>query len=570
LNVSEKISRASLILKIIFISVLFILIGTIIVVNIYSYDEFTLHVLWFLKSEDKLEQFRSTFLTPQKFTILRIALLILTLLYGLFIFLVRASKVVFFIGEIKKDIPVIFQNTIKEIGSLSFYEKIISICVFLFILGFHLYYFIRFPIFIDEAFTYVHFISKGFLTSAFYYPGPNNHIFYSELCVFTNLFFDDPIIVMRLPSFITGIALSFLFFMILKKYLGFQISLLSTIIFSLSEQTNFYSSQGRGYILLTFFVFLAVYSIGQFFFNHRKFYLLLFVISSVLGFYTLPVFLYPFSSMFLWSLFIIWKNRDPDLFFKIILLNSVIVALVLILYLPVLLLNPQEVIFGNTWVSSPTDFYNRFPQYLLHLDNFWWGERFDLFLSLAAFIGVVWLGAKLKSSIGIGIIFLFILPFLMIFIQKLLPFERVWLYYLLFLSVGLSYFIINLPDLLIKNPLTQKAIGIALIFVVLGFYTFINYKILSKKTFSYYNELELFLSRVDSLHVKNIQVTESDYNTFIRLHSIEKNNQIKVLSLADSIKFKGLIIIPANQQFLDSNYIFLFRNNYVKAYKPFY
>ncbi|HXA01905.1 MAG TPA: glycosyltransferase family 39 protein [Cytophagaceae bacterium] len=536
-------------------------------VYLYNYHDFTVLIVRFLNAEDKLEQFRASFLTPPKFIILRIALLIVTTLYGLLIFFARISKVNLFIGETRKDAILVFHNLVQEIKSLSFPEKTIAINIFIFIIGFHLFYFIRFPIFIDEAFSYVHFVSKGFLTSASYYPGPNNHVFYSELCVFINLFFDDPLLVMRLPAFLSGLALSFLFFLVLKKYLGFQISLLSTIIFSLSEQTNFYSSQGRGYILVTFFVFLAFYSLGQFLFNSRRFYLLLFVVSSVLGFYTLPVFLYPFASMFLWTLFIIWKKQDRYLFFKTIALYSVIVVLFLILYLPVLLLNPADVVFGNTWVSSPADFYNKFPEYILHLNSFWWGDGFSLLFSLAAIAGLAWLGAKQHVTTIAAIILLFFLPFFMIFIQKVLPFERVWLYYLLFLSAGLAYFIIKLIGLLAGNTLSQKVTGIACIIITLGFYTLLNYRILERKTFSYYTELDQFLARIDSLHVKNIQASDPEYNTFIRLHSMEKNTSLKIVSGQDAMTKPDLMVTPKDQPLQDSTYFFLFHNSYINAYK---
>jgi hypothetical protein len=545
------------------------LIGVVLMVFIYNYDDFTVFLVKFSGSEDKLQQFRASFLTPQKFIILRAILLIIAALYGLLFFFIRPSQLVVFINEIKKDAILVCRDVLEEIRSFSFSEKIIVSGILLFITGVHLFYFFRLPMFIDEAFSYVHFVSKGFLISASYYPGPNNHFFYSELCVLTDLFFDDPVLVMRLPAFVSGLILSTSLFLVLKKYLGFKVALLSIIIFSLSEQINFYSSQGRGYMLFSLFVFLSFYSLGQFLFNARKFYLLLFVVSSVLGFYTIPVFLYPFSSMFLWSLFVIWKKHDRPLFFKTFALYFSIVVLVLILYLPVFLVNPPEVIFGNPWVSSPADFYSRFPQYLLQLNNFWWSDNFSLLFSSAALAGLIWLGAKNNISIVVAIILLFFFPWLMIFIQKVLPFERVWLYYLLFLSVGLSYLIINLICIFTKDASWQKKIAIACTIVVLVFFTFFNYRILEQETFSYYKELDKFFAKIDSMHLKNknIQVTDADYNTFMRFHAIEKKNQLRVISSRDEITKPDLLIMPKDQPLQDSSYIFLFQNSYVKAYK---
>src|SRR5205823_540626 len=136
-------------------------------------------------------------------------------------------------------------SKIKElIRRLSLVQKISLSLVFIAIVALRIFYWYKFPLFTDEAFSYVYFVSRGFLVSATYYPGPNNHVFYSELCTFTDLFFNDPLWVMRLPSFLISMVLSFLLFVTVKKYYGFLTALFTLVVFSFSDNVNFYSIQG--------------------------------------------------------------------------------------------------------------------------------------------------------------------------------------------------------------------------------------------------------------------------------------------------------------------------------------
>jgi hypothetical protein len=535
----------------------------------YDYSEFTSLIIRFFNSEDKLAQFRSSFITPQKFNWLRIFLVILTALFAAWAFFVKKSSIDFLIDETKNDFKQVLQNVRCEIRKLSSAEKSIALLVLILIAGVRIYYFIRFPVFVDEAFSYVHFVSKGFLTSAFYYPGPNNHIFYSELCVVMDLIFNDPAWIMRMPSMLAGLTLTIFIFLILKKYMGFQIAMLSAIIFSLSEQTNFYSTQGRGYILFSLFVFLAAYSLTQVLFQQRKFYLFLFIVSSVLGFYTLSVFLYPFLCMFLWSLLVVWKSRDSVLLIKVVLIYSLISILVLILYLPVLLLNPSEVIFGNTWVASQDDFYTKFPDYFIRLNDFWWGGRLSLFLSFAAVTGLVWMSLKQNNRwVLSAIVLLLFVPLFMIIIQKVLPFERVWLYYLPVLSLGLSYLIIEIIRILVPHIKWQRFLGYSIIFSALVLCIYFNYSRVEAKTFAYYRDWDDFIAKVDSMDIKTIEVHEPEYNTLIRLHALEKKNQLNVISGKEEAIHSDLLVISKDQEVPDSAYVLFFQNSAVKAYMP--
>ncbi|MFL5731174.1 MAG: hypothetical protein ACJ75J_16925, partial [Cytophagaceae bacterium] len=506
---------------ILFISVLCMLAAVTVFLWMYSYDDFTVLLANSAGVPERVAQFRNSLLTPEKFQILRISFSIITFIYAVLIIFVRLSSISLFLEEAAKDGRLVFQNIGKEILSLSLYERMIAGVIFFAVIIFHLLYFFNFPIFVDEAFTYVYFVSKGFLTSASYYPGPNNHVFYSELCVLTDLFTDNSFLILRLPSFLFSVILMVLFFFVVRKYTEFYTAGLSTVLFSLSEQVNFYSGQGRGYVLLLLLVLISMYSLGQVLFHDRKFYFLLFIKAAFLGFYTMPIFLYPFSSMVVWSLLVVLKKQNPELFFKLVIAGVSIGTMVFILYLPVLILNPWNVIFHNGWVSAKSDFADQIFLYLYRLNEFWWGNRYGFCFSIASLVGLFLLVYHKKTFLFSGLLCFLLVPCLLVAVQRVLPFERVWLYFLPLLCIGFSYLLLFIFRYLMPKPSGQPMLGAALIFSGLIFFSFLNIDILTKKTFSYYREAAQLFSMCDSMNARNILVSEPDYNTLLRFYALK-------------------------------------------------
>jgi hypothetical protein len=248
---------------------------------------------------------------------------------------------------------------------------------------------------------------------------------------------------------------------------------------------------------------------------------------------------------------------------------SLISVLVLILYLPILLLNPLHAIFSNAWVSSPADFYDKFLTYLISLNDFWWGNRLGILLSLLCLAGLIWMSLKQNFRLLFPFIISFLfLPFLMIFLQKVLPFQRVWLYYFPILSLGLSYMTIMLIHIFFVSDFLKRTVGYGSVFCALVLCIWFNYDLLETKTFAYYKEKDVFLARIDSLHIRNIEVRDPEYNTLIRLYSLEKKNQLNVISGQEKIIHPDLLVTSKDQEIPDSAYTLLFGNSYVKAYKP--
>jgi hypothetical protein len=531
------------------------------------YKDFTAQLADSAGVHQKLAQLRSSLLTPAKFHVLRISFCVITLLYGILIIFVRPSSIAFFLEKAAKDGKLVFQNIRKEVLSLSFYERIMAGIIFLAVIIFHLLYFFNFPIFVDEAFTYVYFVSKGFLTSASYYPGPNNHVFYSELCILTDVFTDNSLLILRLPSFLFSLLLMTLFFLVVRKYTDFHTAGLSAVLFFLSEQVNFYSAQGRGYILLLLLILISVYSLRQVLFHERPFYFLLFIKAAVFGFYTMPIFLYPFSSMMVWALIVVFKKRNPELFFKIFIAGILICVIVLILYLPVLILNPWNIVFHNGWVSAQSDFTNKIPLYLYTLNEFWWGSPYGFYVSLASLSGLFLLGYSKKPFFFLGLFCLFSVPCLLLAVQRVLPFERVWLYFFPVLCIGFSYLLLFVLRNLMSKHSDKAILGAVPIFLGLIFFSFLNSDILRKKTFSYYNEAAQLFFMIDSAKARNILVSESDYNTLLRFYALDLKSAIRIQSVWSPEESYDLLVLPAGEKPVFTGSLVM-ENSTVKVYKP--
>src|SRR5690606_5717913 len=152
-----------------------------------------------------------------------------------------------------------------------------------------------------------------------------------------------------------GVFLTVLFFLLVKRKFNFETAIISSFVLSFSYNHFFYSIHGRGYIvfallfLLIFFTTLKITEPGA-----KRIYRLLYIFCSALGFYTIPVFLYPFAALFIFSIAsFLGEGRFRELW-HFIVLNMITTALVLALYFPVFVLNGVGAVTGNKWVEPLT------------------------------------------------------------------------------------------------------------------------------------------------------------------------------------------------------------------------
>ena len=112
----------------------------------------------------------------------------------------------------------------------------------------------------DELYTYYYFISRGPVYAAIHWPLPNNHVGYSVLSGFLNLF-GNSAISLRGISWISSLVSISILFAIGKKFFPKGFAMIPVFLFSAMGLVNQLAVQGRGYALATCLYLIALYEL---------------------------------------------------------------------------------------------------------------------------------------------------------------------------------------------------------------------------------------------------------------------------------------------------------------------
>ncbi|GAB4493294.1 MAG: hypothetical protein OHK0045_22540 [Raineya sp.] len=359
-----------------------------------------------------------------------------------------------------------FKTFLKPFQKLSNIEKITLIFALCLLNGYTLYNLHHKIPHIDEAFSYVHFASKGFLVSALYYPNPNNHIFYNLNVAFWDMFVLNKLWAMRLPSFLSFLALQFFLFRFFLQNFSFANALLSVLIFALLSPVQAYAMMGRGYVLQMLFLWLSIHFLAKIIQEKpMKVDVLGFILASWAAFYTIPTHLYYFVSLAILALL-----RNLPNFSKIYFLGKVHLAVLILAglsYLPVFLLNGRANLFSESWQKVARQaFQEKKYEYILTFGDFWVGleNKHWIFwgLIITSFL-FLWLKFLRKTSLPSPQLTFFLIytpfcVFLIMFLQQTLIPERVWT------GLALSWVVI----IVLAIHSLKKCASVALILLVLA------------------------------------------------------------------------------------------------------
>ncbi len=289
------------------------------------------------------------------------------------------------------------------------------------------YYAIVMPICYDEGLTYIYFTSRSIFSSMSFYPEPNNHILHSLLTNFSILLpFGDTEFRLRLPSLLVSAVTWMLCYRLLLKYYNDRVAMIVTSLASMVFLVFYYSYQSRGYALVNLLFISAFYNTLGIINNRDNVdNWVWFGVSSILGFYTMPSFLYPFLTL---NLIILVYNR-PNLK-KQFITNAIVSIVTVILYLPVIIVNGLAALTSNPWVKpiDRAEVINRLPSFLQQTLNEltqlpWW---LILLMLLPSFVYA--LISRQRFIASLFFIFL-IAPPVFLLAQSVIPFPRTFAYY---------------------------------------------------------------------------------------------------------------------------------------------
>jgi hypothetical protein len=317
---------------------------------------------------------------------------------------------------------------------------------------------LNFPVYIDEATTYIDYTSKGLWISLSKYYEPNNHVFFSLIVALFQKLPIDPLIAMRIPNILLGILTISILYHYLKTKYSIWTTMICTVFFSFSYTVLFYSIFARGYLTIiacTLITFILLEKIEKI--EKNKYFLLL-GITTIIGFFTIPIYLY--VTLTFVSIILLRFKKNIQLLKRFFWTYLVSGSFIILLYLPIILTNGLDALIKNKYNTQKTS--NEIFEFLT---NGWvgfydkiWGVQTGL-LMFFLIISTIILLIKYRSERRVAIEFLIAitLPFLFVILHKVIPGFRTWTYIIIpmiFLIASLTEICINMLSINLKYPVT--------------------------------------------------------------------------------------------------------------------
>lgn len=293
------------------------------------------------------------------------------------------------------------------------------------------------PMRYDEAFGFLYFVSKPFIVGISFYSFPNNHVLHTALVHLAFLAFGNHPWALRLPALIFGVACVPFSYLAVRQIYNRYAALLVMAIVASSNIMIVFSTNARGYSMVCCFFLMLLWVACQLLCQERISLWLIFVVVAALGFYAIPIMLYPFGVVVAWLFVSALKCQDVDrhrFVLRLLLASAAALVLSATLYLPVIVVSGAKSLVSNKFVASHDLHYviQELPASIL---STWrgWNENMQVVLSLgllAAFVlGWFFIGQADKFPVPV------VLPgmawiAMALLAQRVVPFERVWLFLL--------------------------------------------------------------------------------------------------------------------------------------------
>ncbi len=384
-------------------------------------------VIMFLDIPDKRVQLASQILPEARYTQIRLVLSVLACLslislYYLY-FVIR-----WFLGKcvvIFNFLRLVYIRTQASWRTLFTIQKTITIIVSLAGLLPILWCVFVYEYWVDEVFSYVFLVKRGLLVCLTYYPGPNNHVFFTAVA---SLFgwVGEPLMAMRLLAFMGVLLTGLLLFSWLLVRKSWGVSCVALFIFLFQSPVQLYGYLGRGYAWEMLFFLILWIALWEWVRYPRAIYLGIASLSAVLGFYTLPTFLYAYLPLIFVACLPLPLLKTKNL----LLAQLLVFVVVLCLYMPIILLNGWQALAGNAWLLvGKAQFWREFlsGQYWTEIVGFW-GFDLPIWAGWVVLMLCLWLSSQADKALQYSLWALFTLPAVLLLYQQILPPVRVWSY----------------------------------------------------------------------------------------------------------------------------------------------
>ncbi len=289
------------------------------------------------------------------------------------------------------------------------------------------YYAATLPVNYDEAWTYLTFTTQSPLVSLTFYPVPNNHILHSLVTHVTQWIPGFPVLFrLRLSAIAANLCIWVVAYAFARRFYGEKTALGVTGLGAVWFMSVYYSCMSRGYVYVVLFFVVALFAAYRIVRSGgRMRHWTLFSLCSVLGFFTMPSFLYPYLTLNVWML---WARRE--VFRRQFLWGLCTACAVVALYLPVIVVSGVKSLAANPFVRpiAREETLRRLPSFFAEaaLDIFglpYWAIGAIAALSMALFfLGRDAFHARLAAVFAA-------MPVVLLAAHSVIPFSRTFVYY---------------------------------------------------------------------------------------------------------------------------------------------
>jgi len=341
------------------------------------------------------------------------------------------------------------------------------------------------PIGYDEAYTFINFASRSFKYILADYSAPNNHIFHTILVGLSYRLFGAQVWIVRLPAFLASVLLIPATYITARRFFDRYQALAASAIIALSPSFISYSNNGRGYPLIALFTVLLANFAGILITRQSRPALAAYAITGALGFYTIPIFLYPMAGISLWVAVTYltaddsWRNRLTRLgiFLATCLASGI---LTLILYSPVILFGTgwdslvnNEIVKSNTWYEFVDSLHPRITKtwnsWMIYID-----PMLESLIAGGFLVSTLFYRKVSNQKLPLQV-FLVLGVFILLVLQRVAPLPRIWIFlevfYLIFSAAGLAWLTGIAANPFFRRTNTEKILSTAILVLVLSIVT---------------------------------------------------------------------------------------------------
>jgi hypothetical protein len=296
--------------------------------------------------------------------------------------------------RISNDMPIFWKDC-KAVGPLTPWSDIVGLFLLTCIAAFLRFPYLFQPMRGDETFSFLAYASHPFYVAMSFYNNPNNHIFQSLLMRCSYLLFGNHPWAFRQPVFWAGLCLVPATYLAGRSLYSRESGLLAAGFVASSSYLIEYSTNARGHILTCLDFILLIPVVLYAFRKHNAAAWSLVIILGALGFYTVPLMLYPFGGMVVWLLLSIMTEENTAEKLRsmkeVVITVSLAAFATLELYAPVFAISGPAALLANKLdIPKPLPiFFKAFPGSVVLLTWYRWNTDVPKWLSIALAAGFV-------------------------------------------------------------------------------------------------------------------------------------------------------------------------------------